>query len=146
MWARIENDTILELTDVDPTGRFHPDLDWMSVPENAKIGMIRQGGGFVNRPPPPPTREQARRGKQGERDTALSTMTHTVDGVGEVQIRPQDFVNFQMAIRLGVDREWVLADNTIGMLTVAQMNECLDAAAVMGAEIWDDYIAELRVL
>ncbi len=30
MWARIENGTVAELTDVDPDGRFHPSLAWIS--------------------------------------------------------------------------------------------------------------------
>ncbi|WP_312571377.1 phage tail protein [Stutzerimonas balearica] len=31
MWARIENGTVAEITDIDPTGRFHPSLLWQPV-------------------------------------------------------------------------------------------------------------------
>lgn len=30
-WARIENGTVAEITDVDPAGRFHPSLMWQAV-------------------------------------------------------------------------------------------------------------------
>ena len=32
-WARIENGTVMEITDIDPNGRFHPDLIWVECPE-----------------------------------------------------------------------------------------------------------------
>jgi len=32
-WARIENNTTMEITDIDPNGRFHPDLIWVECPE-----------------------------------------------------------------------------------------------------------------
>lgn len=38
MWARIENDIIVELTDIDPAGRFHPDLIWILLTEEKTIG------------------------------------------------------------------------------------------------------------
>jgi len=31
MWARIENGTVAEITDIDPAGRFHPLLCWQPV-------------------------------------------------------------------------------------------------------------------
>lgn len=37
-WARKDEDgNIVELTDVDPTGRFHEDIVWVSVPNSAKV-------------------------------------------------------------------------------------------------------------
>lgn len=30
MWARIENDTVVEITRIDPAGRFHPSLLWVA--------------------------------------------------------------------------------------------------------------------
>jgi len=33
MWARIENNTVMELIDPAPAGRFHPSLVWLPAPE-----------------------------------------------------------------------------------------------------------------
>lgn len=38
MWARLELGKIVELTDIDPAGRFHPDLVWVPCADDAKIG------------------------------------------------------------------------------------------------------------
>lgn len=37
-WARKDVDgNILEITEVDPAGRFHEDIVWVSVADNAKV-------------------------------------------------------------------------------------------------------------
>ena len=33
-WARIENNVAVELTTIDPNGRFHPSLVWEIVPDD----------------------------------------------------------------------------------------------------------------
>lgn len=38
MWARIENGTVAEITDLDPTGRFHPSLQWQQVSQAGGCG------------------------------------------------------------------------------------------------------------
>lgn len=50
MWARIENETVMELTDIDPSDRFHPALIWVECPENTVQGMLYQGGEFLPAP------------------------------------------------------------------------------------------------
>lgn len=95
---------------------------------------------------PPPTNEQKRQQLQRDRDTALQQMVHWVEGVGPVQVRPQDYLNFTSRIAAGQDREWVLADNTTAMMTVDQMQECLDSGMAQGSQIWDDYIVSLKEL
>lgn len=44
-WARIENDIIMETTDINPFGRYHPDLIWVVCDENTieKVFLIRRG-------------------------------------------------------------------------------------------------------
>lgn len=95
---------------------------------------------------PERNKEFLRRGLQNTRDSLLSTMVHEVEGVGFVQVRPQDYLNFTSRIAAGVAREWVLADNTVAILTVAQMQECLDSGMAQAAAIWDNYIVELQAL
>lgn len=46
MWARIENDAVVEITDVDPTGKFHPSLNWVPCPAYVQPGWAYEGGTF----------------------------------------------------------------------------------------------------
>lgn len=43
-WARIENNTTMEITDIDPNGRFHPDLIWVGCQE--EVGQRWTYNGF----------------------------------------------------------------------------------------------------
>tara|TARA_R100000458_G_scaffold26452_2_gene23927 strand:- start:5569 stop:5931 length:363 start_codon:yes stop_codon:yes gene_type:complete len=53
MWARIENGTVAELTDLDPTGRFHPSLTWVACAAEVKVGWLCDGQAFAAPAPPP---------------------------------------------------------------------------------------------
>ena len=50
MWARIENNVVMELTDIDPTGRYHDSLIWVECPPDTQRGYIYNSGEFT--PPP----------------------------------------------------------------------------------------------
>lgn len=50
MWARIENNIVMELTDIDPAGRFHPSLIWVECPVDIQQGYIYSNNEFT--PPP----------------------------------------------------------------------------------------------
>lgn len=50
MWARIENNVLMELTDIDPTGRYHDSLIWVECPPDTQRGYIYNSGEFT--PPP----------------------------------------------------------------------------------------------
>lgn len=39
MWARVENGTVAELTDIDPAGRFHPSMQWRPVGHASDCGL-----------------------------------------------------------------------------------------------------------
>lgn len=45
-WARIENDVVLEVTDVDPTKRFHPLLTWVICGAEVMPGDRYEDGAF----------------------------------------------------------------------------------------------------
>ncbi|QSW37085.1 hypothetical protein KQ929_11990 [Leclercia pneumoniae] len=58
MWARIDIDpenreleSVAELTDIDPDGRFHPSLVWIECLAGTQQGYIYDGSGFI--PPIP---------------------------------------------------------------------------------------------
>ncbi|CAD2261557.1 hypothetical protein PSEUDT2_04174 [Stutzerimonas stutzeri] len=40
MWARVENDTVAELTTKDPDGRFHPSLCWVPCSDKVELGWL----------------------------------------------------------------------------------------------------------
>jgi hypothetical protein len=50
MWARIENATVAEVTNIDPQGRFHPSLIWVACPDSTRSGMQYADGLFTVRP------------------------------------------------------------------------------------------------
>lgn len=43
IWARIENGVVMELTDIDPEGRFHPSLVWVECPDEVVPGYLYDG-------------------------------------------------------------------------------------------------------
>jgi len=59
MWARIENGTVAEITDLDPAGRFHPSLAWMACGAGVKPGWLYDGQSFAApAPAPAPTHSE----------------------------------------------------------------------------------------
>lgn len=42
-WARINRGRVAEITDIDPTGRFHPSIVWEPVSGDVKPGMVKDG-------------------------------------------------------------------------------------------------------
>lgn len=89
-------------------------------------------------------KEEARVQAKADRDTALSAMVHTLIDGSVVQTRPSDLTNFQIAIDLGVSKDWVLKDNTVRLLTVAEMGECLASGVSQADAIWTTYTDFLK--
>lgn len=52
-WARIENNIVVEITTEDPSGRFHEDILWESIPELVEVGYAKNGVDFVAPEPLP---------------------------------------------------------------------------------------------
>ncbi len=44
-WIRLDNDRVVETTDTDPKGRFHPDLKWTKASVSVQAGMVKQADG-----------------------------------------------------------------------------------------------------
>ena len=53
-WIRIDNDLVVETTDTDPKGRFHPDLKWTKAAVSVQAGMVKQADGSFAFPEPAP--------------------------------------------------------------------------------------------
>jgi hypothetical protein len=45
-WARIENGKVVEITDIDPDGRFAPEFEWHPAPPSVAIGDCFGAGSF----------------------------------------------------------------------------------------------------
>ncbi len=54
MWARIDAGRVVELTDLDPAGRYHPDWIWHPCASDVEPGWIYDGASFAPPPPAPP--------------------------------------------------------------------------------------------
>ncbi len=98
MWARIQNSTVAEITDIDPANRFHPSILWEACPAETEIGWSYDGETF-SPPPLEPLEELATR-KRAEIASALADalaagMPYTMpDGTEDVvQIRDVDRPN-----------------------------------------------------
>ena len=46
-WIRLDNDQVVETTDTDPKGRFHPDLKWTKAAVGVQAGMVKQADGIA---------------------------------------------------------------------------------------------------
>ena len=56
-WTRLESNVAVELTDIDPEGRFHPSLVWVSCPDDLTPGSVMNEDGSWTYAPPQPVVE-----------------------------------------------------------------------------------------
>ncbi|WLH11671.1 phage tail assembly chaperone [Pseudomonas hefeiensis] len=49
MWALVQEGVVLETTDVDPEGRYHPDLKWRSCAVQVQTGWLFENEVFVEK-------------------------------------------------------------------------------------------------
>lgn len=56
LWALLQDAVVLEITDIDPVGRFHPDFEWVHANTDVLPGDIYNDGEFSRPAPtsPPP--------------------------------------------------------------------------------------------
>ncbi len=45
-WCRVEFDKVVEVTELDPEGRFHPDFEWLACPADVTQGWEWTDGVF----------------------------------------------------------------------------------------------------
>lgn len=90
--------------------------------------------------------EEQRQQLKQSRDAALNSMVHDYGDGRVVQIRPSDLINFQIAIEQGQSREWILADNSIAIITVAEMVAAVESGKAQATAIYDNHITALQAL
>ena len=81
MWARIEGDRVAEITGIDPAGRYHPSLEWVTCDEVVRPGDIYEDGEFSKPAPPAPTAEEIR----ATRDAKLTATSWIIERHREEQ-------------------------------------------------------------
>ncbi|SHF00239.1 protein of unknown function [Modicisalibacter ilicicola DSM 19980] len=99
MWARINDGTVAEITDIDPKGRFHPSIEWVEFDgrTNIQIGWHYDGNEFT--PPAGATlseiAEIKRHAIDRAREAAIDAgFTHDFNGTQDVvQTRARDREN-----------------------------------------------------
>lgn len=84
--------------------------------------------------------EQERQAFKANRDQSLASMTYKFADGSEIQNRPIDAPQLQTAISLGVDRDWLMADNTKRIVTIAELNDALNDGVLKASIIWQEYI------
>lgn len=92
------------------------------------------------------TPEEQRRQYKRIRDRALKAITHDFGDGRIVQVRPEDVGNFQIAIASNVPIEWVMENNTVEDLTVAELQAALASGISQGKSIYDDYMQSIKLL
>lgn len=90
--------------------------------------------------------EAARQALKSQRDQALAGLSYTFDDGRTLQTRPQDAQNLQTAIALDEPVEFVCADNTVAVFTVAELQEALGAGIAQAKAVWADYTEGLKAL
>ena len=78
MWARIEENRVLEITDIDPSGRFHPSIVWVQFDgrKNVNIGDIYVNGEFGS---PVVPLEQLADTARAERDRLIESVRWRIE-------------------------------------------------------------------
>ena len=90
------------------------------------------------------TKENKRIKAKQLKNKKLNNNTYTLSDGSVYQIRPQDFLNFQTAIQLNQDTDWILADNTVRTTTVDELKEILENGIKQAKAIYQEYIDTLK--
>lgn len=72
-WIRLENNVVVETTDTDPKGRFHPDLKWVKAALSVQPGMVKATDGTYELPSAAPEYES--HPSDAQRVTSITKLT-----------------------------------------------------------------------
>jgi len=97
-------------------------------------------------PSPEQILQQKKNKLKQERDKALENITYTFSDNSVIQVRPKDLPNINIAIQEGKDTKWIMADNTIRIVTVNELKEAMASGIAQGKAIWADYMSKLEKL
>jgi hypothetical protein len=142
MWARIENATVAEVTNIDPQGRFHPSLIWMACPDNTRSGMQYMNGVFT-----------VKRGAPVDHAAQIAAMRYqhetagiTVNGVSIDTNRDSQALVTAAALSAVIDPAYVCVWKALNgpvKLTGAQL---IDIATAVRAHVQASFDREFQLL
>lgn len=146
IWALIVDGLVRETTEIDPSGRFHPSLEWVEAGTDVSPGWQYIGGEFL---PPPPPPAPSPNDVIAERDRRLS-VGFDYDfgderGVHRIGTTPDDRRGWQevtdaanAAIAIGQpDTEFVIETDTgPATITALEWQSILMAATAHRQPIW----------
>jgi len=92
----------------------------------------------------PKTKEEQRQEAKQLKDKKLNNNTYTLSDDSVYQVRPNDLPNYQAAIQLGADTDWILKDNTVRHTTVDELKEILENGIKQAKSIYQQYIDTLK--
>jgi len=131
----------------DTTGKVFGFDSWQKVPADLIELTAAEVEAHIN---PEPSAEQVLEDTllalKATRDSSLLAITHALADGAVVQVRPKDLNTLTLAISEGTAEDWVLADDTVRELTVAEMQEALLSGIEQGKVIWRVYTKELKQL
>ncbi|WP_447921053.1 hypothetical protein [Achromobacter aegrifaciens] len=112
VWALIQGGVVVEITDVDPMGRFHPDFMWVAASGEVMVGDTFIDGDFF-RPEPSPqpvktrytVREFVRRFSMDEQlAVRQAQLTDMEVGLVYDDLNRADFIDLEdPAVAAGID-------------------------------------------
>lgn len=136
MWARIENGTVAEITDLDPVGRFHPSLEWAQFDgrTNVSTGWLYDGSQFAAPPEAPLSVPQSVSMRQARLAMLGAGILDDVEtAIAAMEGNEGRAARIDWEYALDVRREWPLI-NALGSqlgLTGQQIDELFIAAAAV---------------
>ncbi|MBC3489900.1 phage tail assembly chaperone [Pseudomonas taiwanensis] len=92
MWALIIDGAVCEITEIDPAGRFHPAMEWITCDGSVVPGDRYVDGGFV-----PASNESSAAAERGWRDAEISATEWLVS-------RHRDEVDMQLSTSLTAEQ------------------------------------------
>ena len=138
-WVKFDGDRVIEMNDGSNT-KFLKKLGFIEaeVEESEKGGWYRKGSA-------PKFSDEEVAMKQlltakAEREEFVSKIVVEVDGMmfdGD-EVSQDRMARSIIALNLGEKVQWVLADNTIKLVTRAQLREALRKAGTAQTAIWSD--------
>ena len=89
------------------------------------------------------TPEEVKRDLKSARDKALADNEYALSDGSVYQVRPSDLSNFDISIKGGVSKHWILKNDTTRLTTVAELGEIVTAGIAQAEAIWDAYALEV---
>lgn len=100
MWAIILSNKVVELTNIDPEGRYHPSFAILEAPIHAKVGMTYENGSFFFSQEPKEVLEcQERAWRNSELIRADIELNKVQDSDSNAKGTVSDWRNYRKALR-----------------------------------------------